>query len=77
MIQSVREMSTTKTTTIALRVPSELADAIREDASDLGTTPSGLLRTILEKRYFVSRDARNSNGRARKSNDDEYVRFAE
>lgn len=71
------DMRTTKSTTIAVRVPVEIADAVRQDAEGLGLSPGGLLRHLLEARYSVRSVVRTSEFIMRKPHDDEYVRFAE
>lgn len=58
-------MSTTKTRTIAVRVPTEIAEALQQDADELNTTPGKLLRTMLEGRYSLRREARISKVDAR------------
>lgn len=63
-------MATAKTQTVAVRVSTQVAEAMKADATELGITPGALLRRMLEKRYASSRNARKSNDAARNEHED-------
>ena len=63
-------MATDKTRSVSARVPVDVADALEADAAEIGTKPGALLRSILTRRYRVAGHVRNSDGRARKIDDD-------
>lgn len=61
-------MATSKTKTIATRVPVETAEALAADAAEIGTTPGGLVRDIVIARYARKHAVHSSDGTARKMN---------
>lgn len=58
-------MVTTKTKTIAVRVPIDTAKALEDDAEELNSTPGKILRQMLEGRYSAPRTSRKSVDTAR------------
>lgn len=70
-------MATEKTTTIAVRVPVEVAERLKADADDFNRTPGQHLRSLLEGRYATPLSVRQSNGIGRKTNFEEGLQDAD